>query len=58
MLEKIKDWAKKSQENSYHHFLEAQIERDSEFYQGEYSAFSKLLFFLDDLGEQYKDDFK
>lgn len=58
MLERIKDWIKESKENSYRHFLIAQTERDSEFYQGEYSAFAKLLFFLRNLEQEYKDDLK
>lgn len=58
MLEKIKNWTQKSKENSYRHFIESELETDSEFYQGEYSAFAKLLFFLNELEQQYKDDFK
>jgi len=58
MLETIRKWAQKSKEESYKNYLESEMELDADFYQGEYSAFIRLIAFLEKVAEDYKDDFK
>lgn len=58
MLQRFKEWAKKIKEDSYSKYVSAKHEYDCDFYQGRFSCCLELLKFIEELEQEYKDDFK
>lgn len=58
MINRLKELIIKKRDESYHEFLNAKLELDTEFYQGEVSMAIKILKTIEEIEEQYRDDFK
>jgi len=58
MIQQIKEWVMQQSKRAYADYLNCDSEHDADYYQGEYAITLRLLNFLDELEQEYKDDFK
>ena len=58
MIKKLKDWANKEKDQAYKNYCNSRSESDADNYQGQYAAVVRLMYFIKELEEEYKDDFK